>query len=249
MNENASGCCRSGLILPTLILSGTMLMLGLTGFFIARELRQEASSIRIKGFAEKHITSDHAVWNAVIADRSPQVSTASVKLETDRQKLVKFLVDAGITQDEITVFSPVVTPVYKTTEKGGDNGPLDHFDLSLPIKVESKNVNLVDKVSRDVGNLLKDGVEIQSQPPAFFYSKIEDLKIEMLGAAAADARKRAESIAEKSHASVGKLRSAQQGVFQITPVFSQEVNSDGFYDTTSIEKTIHAIVTVSYDIK
>ena len=65
----------------------------------------------------------------------------------------------------------------------------------------------------------------------------------MLGAASADARLRAGEIADKTGAKLGELSSASQGVFQITPAHSTEISGEGMYDTSSIEKTVRAVVT------
>jgi hypothetical protein len=70
----------------------------------------------------------------------------------------------------------------------------------------------------------------------------------MLGAAVADAKLRAAEIADKSGATLGKLASASQGVFQITPAHSTEISGEGMYDTSSIEKTVRAVVTVSFGL-
>ena len=40
--------------------------------------------------------------------------------------------------------------------------------------------------------------------------------------------------------------SASQGVFQITPAFSNETSSSGYNDTSSLNKVIKAVVTVEY---
>ena len=79
--------------------------------------------------------------------------------------------------------------------------------------------------------------------------KIEELKINMQGEAAKDARLRAEELVSKSSGSkIGPLRSAQQGVFQITPAFSTSTSDYGEFDTSSIAKRIKAVVTMEYAI-
>jgi hypothetical protein len=60
---------------------------------------------------------------------------------------------------------------------------------------------------------------------------------------------RAEELAKNSGSEVGKLKYASQGVFQITPVNSTDVSDYGIYDTTTIEKSIKAVVTIEYSIK
>jgi hypothetical protein len=60
---------------------------------------------------------------------------------------------------------------------------------------------------------------------------------------------RAEELAKNSGSEVGTLKYASQGVFQITPVHSTDVSDYGIYDTSTIEKSIKAVVTIEYSIK
>src|SRR4029077_8073817 len=97
--------------------------------------------------------------------------------------------------------------------------------------------------------LIQDGIAFTSNAPEYYFTKLDDLKIQMLGQATKDARERAEQLAVNSRSKVGALRSASQGVFQITPPFSTEVSNTGQSDTTSIDKSIKALVTVEYAIE
>lgn len=109
-------------------------------------------------------------------------------------------------------------------------------------------MELVTRISRESSELIKEGVEFNSSSPQYFYTKVNDLKIEMLGEATKDAKLRAEQLAINSGGKVGALRSAAQGVFQITTAYSTEVSDHGIYDTSTIEKSIKAVVTVQYSI-
>ena len=71
----------------------------------------------------------------------------------------------------------------------------------------------------------------------------------MLERATANARERVEKLLSASHAHVGELRSASQGVFQITPAYSTDVSDYGINDTTTIDKSIKAVVTIEYAIE
>ena len=48
---------------------------------------------------------------------------------------------------------------------------------------------------------------------------------------------------------VGKINSVKMGVFQITPVDSNNVSDMGINDTTSIDKKITSVVNVVFEIK
>ena len=114
--------------------------------------------------------------------------------------------------------------------------------------MKSADVKLVEKIAKGVTFLIKDGVELQSWEPAFHYTKLDDLKIEMLGGAAADAKERAQEIGVEER---GQDRPA---LFCIARRFSDHSGvlirnlRRGWLDTSSIEKTIRAVVTVSYEV-
>ena len=57
------------------------------------------------------------------------------------------------------------------------------------------------------------------------------------------------ALASNSGSSVGGLRNAKQGVFQITPLFSTEVSDSGTSDTSTIDKMVKAVVTVQFAIR
>lgn len=60
---------------------------------------------------------------------------------------------------------------------------------------------------------------------------------------------RAKQIASSTGSSVGALKSASKGVFQITPVNSTNVSDYGTYDTSLIDETVKAVITVRYFVK
>ena len=112
------------------------------------------------------------------------------------------------------------------------------YNLTQTVKVESGNVDKVEKISREVTELIESGIELNSLAPDYYYSKLKDVKIDLLGQASADARSRAETIAKNSGSSLGKLRKANMGVFQITGKNSNENYSyGGVFNTSQKNKT------------
>jgi hypothetical protein len=90
---------------------------------------------------------------------------------------------------------------------------------------------------------------IESSPPQYYYTKIGDLKIEMLGEASKDAKERAERIASSTGNSIGSVKSARMGVLQITAADSTDVSDSGTYDTSTIEKDMTAVVNISFAVR
>ena len=71
----------------------------------------------------------------------------------------------------------------------------------------------------------------------------------MLEEASKNAKERAEAIAKSTGNKVGNVKSASQGVFQVTQKNSTEVSDYGSYDTSTVDKKITAIVRASFEVK
>jgi len=113
----------------------------------------------------------------------------------------------------------------------------------------SYDVEKITEVSREATELMSEGIELSSEAPQYFYTKLAELKLEMLELAAKDARNRAEKMVAATGNKIGFMHSAQMGVFQITPANSYEVSSYGMNDTSSWEKKVTAVVHVDFGVK
>ena len=118
------------------------------------------------------------------------------------------------------------------------------------MRVESKAIEKVEVVSREVTSLLEAGVELNSDEPQYYYTKLSDVKIKLLQQAAKDARQRAETIADAGESDLGKLRKASMGVFQITGRNSNEdFTYGGAFNTASKAKTATVTVRLEYELE
>ena len=210
--------------------------------------RSGAQTITVKGYAERRITSDVAAWSGSVSANGTQLTLAYAQIERSLELTLAWLEENGVERGDVAVAPVQTDPQYRFTDKGMRTGEILGYNLMQRISLESDDVALVQKLARESGALIKKGVDFRSWEPSFFFSKIDDLKIEMLGAATRNARERAEQLAVNSGSEVGSLRSASQGVFQITPVNSTMVSDYGTYDTRTVEKVVKAVVTVKYAI-
>ena len=123
------------------------------------------------------------------------------------------------------------------------------YRLTQTVQVESAEVDKYERISRDVTELINTGVELTSNAPEYFYTKLPELKIEMVAAAARDARERAEKIVANAGGRLGKLRQANLGVFQITAQnSSEEFSWKGTYNTNSRRKTATVTMRLEYEV-
>ncbi|NQW36284.1 MAG: SIMPL domain-containing protein [Flavobacteriales bacterium] len=106
------------------------------------------------------------------------------------------------------------------------------------------------KLSREVTELLNKGINFYSFAPRYYYTKLADLKIEMISKATEDAHLRAEKIALNSGGILGHLKSAKMGIFQITGQNSKEDYSwGGTFNTSSLKKTASITMKLNYSAK
>ena len=210
-------------------------------------------NISVTGLGKADFTSDLIVWEGSFSTMNSNLKQAYTNLENDKKIITSYLNAKGVNTDEI-VFNAVTTTERKKqnySETGKYLG--DKFIgylLSQSIKIESTNVAQIEKISREITELLNKGVQFYSQPPRYYYTKLADLKIEMISKATEDARIRAESIAKNSGSSIGELTSANMGIFQITGQNSNENYSwGGTFNTSSKKKTASITMKLNYTVK
>jgi len=232
-------CIAVATIISSVILS--------QGFLKVMKFTRE--QITVTGSAQKDIKSDYIVWKGTFSVREADLKTGYKKLSENLEAVKKYLLSRGAGQDEV-VFSQIVTSrIYKKNKEGKDTNEIQWYVLAQMVEVKSKDVDKVDRISRESTELINQNIEFESQMPEYFYAKLDELKIEMLAKATENAKLRAENMVRATGNKIGFMRSARMGVFQITPVNSTEVSDWGVNDTTSLEKRVTAVVTASFAIE
>jgi hypothetical protein len=148
----------------------------------------------------------------------------------------------------MTVSSITTTPQKGHDADGNETSEITGYALSQQIEVRSNDVQKIAQVAREATELINQGILIESKAPQYYYTQIGDLKVEMLGEAAKDAKERADKVASSTGSSIGSIRSAKMGVLQITAADSTDVSDYGVYDTSTIEKDMTAVVNISFAV-
>ncbi len=208
--------------------------------------------ISVTGSGSSDFTSDLIVWEGQFSRVNMDLKTAFDQLISDKNAVEAYLISKGIPKDAV-IFNSVQTHERRESQYQHGNfvgTVFMGYELSQTVKVESTDVELVESVSREVTELLNKGVQFNSYAPRYYYTKLADLKIEMISKATEDARLRAEKIAENSGGKLGKLKDARMGVFQITGQNSGEDFSwGGSFNTSDKNKTATITMRLDYEIK
>ncbi len=226
---------------------GLVMSSAIFGWFYAKAKKGD-DSITVTGSAKKRIKSDLVVWSAGVSVQGAQLTDAYKQLSDNIPKIKQYLAGKGLPEDQMTV-SSITTLTHKRLDgNGNETSEVSGYTLSQHIEVRSADVDKIAQLAREATELINQGILIESEAPQYYYTKIGDLKIEMLGEAAKDAKERAESIAASTGNRVGSIRSARMGVLQITPADSTEVSDYGIYSTTTIDKDMTAVVNIGFAV-
>ncbi|MFH0791238.1 MAG: SIMPL domain-containing protein [Candidatus Omnitrophota bacterium] len=232
-------CIAAATIVSSVILS--------QGFLKIMRFTREL--ISVTGSAQKDIKSDYAVWKGEFSRRENDLANAYKNLKADLEKVKSYLMLKGVNEREIIISQVSTATIYRKNNTGNDTNDIQGYCLSQGVEIRSSDVDKITQVSREATELIDRNIQFESQSPEYFYTKLDELKIEMLAKATENAKQRAENMTKATGNKIGFMRSARMGVFQITPLNSTEVSDWGVNDTTSLEKKVTAVVTVSFAIE
>ncbi len=210
-------------------------------------------TIVVTGLGETEFESDLIVWNGTITVETQHVAAGYAEIEKAKNKVAAFIKSKGI-EDKSMVFqfvnvNKMTEPVYNAA--GNYAGQrFTGYQLSQPFSVESKDVKAVEAVSREISALIAQGITIEAYAPEYYYTKLDDVKLGLIEKASADARIRAEKIADNAGTKIGKVASARMGVFQITAANSnEEFSAGGSFNTASPVKKARITMRIEYRVK
>ena len=210
------------------------------------------NAIKVTGSASRDFISDIIVWDGKFYTKMLLLENAYKKLDADKVLINKYFEENNIPTEDIVFSSIDIKPEYKnkTDRDGIRTKEFEGYLLTQNFRIESQAVEEIENLSRDITSLIDKNIKIQSSSPYYFYSKLSDLKIDMISEATKDASKRADMIAENSNSVLGKLLNAKMGVFQITAKHSTESYSwGGTHNKTAKNKTANVTMKLTYGLQ
>ena len=235
---NAGVALAIGLVMSSIIF----------GWFYSKTKKSD-EAIAVTGSARKRIKSDLVVWSAGVTSEASQLADAYRQTTEGIPRVKQYLMNKGIPENQITISSISTTTLKKRDNEGNETSEITGYSLHQQVEVRSNDVDKIAQIAREATELINQGILLESNAPQYLYTQLGDLKIEMLGEAAKDAKVRAEKIAESTGDKIGAVRSAKMGVMQITAADSTEVSDAGISDTASIDKDVTAVVNISFAVE
>lgn len=228
-------------------------MIGTNGIKEAK-LGKTGEGLSATGSASVDFESDLAVWRGSFSVRGDTSKAAYRDIEKNVDIVKKYFEENGVSEEEQTFYSVYIRELTK--EKYNEEGEFigyedDGYELTQSFAVSSFDVDKITNISNECTELIDSGVEIISDSPEYYYTNLDELKLQLIEEATKNAKERIDIMAENAGCQTGELLSASLGVFQITGAYSstEEYSYGGTFNTSSKDKTASITVRLNYTVE
>jgi len=202
--------------------AGIFLGMSALGYLLgsaAIDFKEYERSVKVKGLSEREYPADIVIWpiQFTVADNDLEGLYNSIESSTDQ--IVKFLEKQDIGLSEITLSTPAITD--KSAQQYGRAEPAQfRYSAVQTVTVYSKHIEVVRSVMSNLSKLGKQGIAFTGSnyqsKTEYIFSRLNQVKPEMIEEATTKAREVATKFAEDSNSKLGKIKRASQGQFSIS---------------------------------
>ena len=205
-------------------------------------------TVSVKGVAERTAEADLAIWPLRVVAAADDLARANQALQASVQKVREFVARQGLDSAHLVLQDFGVTDALAQYSGGSNVGR--RFVVRQTVIIRSTEPKKVQAASQHLAELVRDGVVLSSGGeygnggPTLVFSGLNALKPAMISEATAHAREAAEQFAHDSHSTLGGIRTANQGVFEILP----RDQANGISEESQITKTVRVVSTIDYSL-
>lgn len=228
---------------PAIILGLCLIVsLAILGYLLANAVikhKMFERSVTVKGLAEREYPADIVIWPIQFSVANNDLTQLYNELERQTTIISSFLTGNGIAEEEITIAAPSITDKLAQQYGGGRQAEFRYLAIQT-VTVYSNNIDAARTVMGSLSQLGKQGLvlagdQYQSQTE-YIFTRLNEIKPEMIEEATTKAREVAEKFATDSQSQLGKIKRAQQGQFSI---YARDKNNPHI-------KKIRVVSTVEY---
>lgn len=198
------------IILSVIILSFTIS--GAVNKFTSRN-----RTVSVKGLSEKIVDADLALWPLKSTATANTLIEINNKVAADQKIIKEFLIDQGFSEQEITIKQPTIQDRQANLYYENKGNQLRYI-ADIGILVKTSKVNLVKKAIQKSGELISKNISLANSNVEYIFTKLNDVKPEMIEEATKQARIAAQRFAADSGSKIKGIKNAYQGLFSISPI-------------------------------
>jgi hypothetical protein len=233
----------------TLVLALAMVLSALLIGRGIERFRAADRSVSVKGVAERPVEADVGQWPLRMVAADNDLDAAQRKIAQDRRTVLRFLARFGIDSSatQLQGFEVADTRADRYQSSVAPN----RFIITTTLMVRTGEPEKIRQASQRVADLVASGVVLSSGGPGYgggptyLFTRLNDLKPEMVAEATRNARKAADEFARQSGSRLGGIRRASQGFFEILP----RDPGPGVSQEAQIQKTLRVVATVEYQLR
>ncbi len=216
------------------------------GAYTAYDIKRSGDTVEVTGSAKRAVTADAARLVINLETRTGVVDQQAgyTRLDGATQKILGYLSQQDLKDTE----TPTVTSYPNYTYPQFGEPIFTGYTVSRQIIVRSSDVAKMNTLANNIEPLTGQGYNVSTQSLELTYSKLADMRVELLSEAIKDAQARANAIAKETGRSVGTLKSAEGGVVQVLPAGGVDISDYGSYDTQSMNKDVMVTVRATFEL-
>lgn len=210
---------RATIILSIAILVG-LTLLGYQLGDAALDYKRLDRTVVVKGLSEREAASDAVIWPIQFTLASSDLDALYADIEAKTKVVSKYLDSYDISGDAVTVSPPAV---LDKSAQAYSQGPLigPRYVATQTLTVYSEDVQAVRRAMSQMTAIGKQGVVVMGDAyqtrAEYLYTGLNDLKPGMIEEATIRAREVGKKFAADSGSRLGKIKSASQGQFSVSP--------------------------------
>ncbi|QTD57147.1 SIMPL domain-containing protein [Parasphingorhabdus cellanae] len=224
-----------------LLVSAGLLTIGLIagGYLLGDGLlrsKMADRSVTVRGLAEREVTADLATWTIAYSAQSTNLAEAQADMDRDTAAIGKFFTELGFEADALK-------PTGANVNQYSSNG-IPRYTIRQRLSLRTDDIEKAQAAVARQFDLVRRGVVLEDgSGMSYTFTKLDEIKPEMVAEATKDARKSAEQFAEDSGTDVGGIKSATQGYFSIN---SRDGDGGGYGVTDTPYKKVRVVTTVNF---
>lgn len=194
-------------------------------------------AVTVRGLAERDVTADLATWSLNYSATAPDLASAQAQAASDTAAVRAYFADLGFPANAI---SPAGVSVSSFT----DNGGAPRFTVQQRLQFRTTDIARAQRAVARQFDLVARGVALDGgSSMQYSFTGLNAIKPPMISEATRDARRVAEQFARDSGTSVGGIRSATQGYFEVN---ARDDGGDEYGAADTPNKRVRVVTTVVY---
>jgi len=222
--------------------------IAIAGYFVSQTIlfsRIGVNTASVKGLSERVVKADtySLEISYSVSDSSEDFARDALynRAKASQSTILQVINDHGLSESDYKV-SPISYRV--DVDKNRDYEVIGKtYTMSGFFKVASSDISSADKLYNALADLGATKLSMHVEPPQYKFTKLNEIKPEMLKEATQSARIAAEEFAKNAGAKVGSIQNAMQGGFSIRDL------SDDRLESYDVNKRVRVVTSITFYLR